>query len=367
MGVYCEKGADIMAFLNTILEPPSYGYEQNGELIVPSKKQIFREFLTRMNIFASRKNWLQLFGWTVTLIQIVPFILFLTVFFSWPLFVVAFVYSMVILGTHGTVWFHRYSTHRAYQFKHPFWRFLVRNAVVKVIAEEVYVVSHHVHHYIPEKPGDPYNVHGGWLYCFLADATHQGIARNLSEESYKKVTGLLNHTGMYLNTYEQYKKWGSVANPARTIAHFALNWAFWYGVFYLIGGHALACTIFGATGVWGIGVRTFNFDGHGGGKDKRKEGVDFNRADLSINQLWPGLVTGEWHNNHHLYPSGVRAGFLWYQLDYAWWAIKGIDLLGGIASYKDYTEDFFVKHYRPYLESLKSRPPGEELLAQSKA
>ena len=31
-----------------------------------------------------------------------------------------------------------------------------------------------------------------------------------------------------------------------------------------------------------------------------------------------GLFSGEWHNNHHLYPGSARAGFLKGQLDLVW-------------------------------------------------
>jgi len=279
---------------------------------------------------------------------------FLAYFFSWKLVLAGFVYSMIVLGTHGTIYYHRYSTHRGYQFSHPFWRFLVRNMVVKIIAEEAYVVSHHVHHFISEKPGDPYNVHGGWLYCFLADAIHQPIAKNLSPEDYHRVTRMLDHTGVRMNSYAQYRKWGSICHPAYTALHFALNWGFWYGAFYLLGGHALATALFGWSGVWAFGVRTFNYDGHGGGKDKRREGVDFNHADLSINQLWPGLVTGEWHNNHHLFPNGARAGFLSYQWDFAWYFIRFYHAIGAISSYRDDKEKFLKNHYRPYVEKLEA-------------
>lgn len=345
-----------MSLLAKVLEPPTYGYSRDGALYVPSKKELFREFFSRLNVFRDRRNWLALWSWVSTLVHIVPFVLFLTVFFTWKLFLVAFVYSMVILGTHGTIWYHRYSTHRAYTFANRFWRFITRNLVVKMVPEELYVVSHHVHHWISEMPGDPYNVNGGFWYCFLADAIHQPINLNLTREEYARATKLLEHTGMYLNTYEQYKKWGSISHPGRTILHYVLNWAFWYGTFYLVGGHALACTMFAATGFWGVGVRTFNFSGHGSGKDKRRDGIDFNRNDLSINQVWPGLITGEWHNNHHLYPNGARAGFLPYQLDYAWWYIRGLSAIGAVTTYRDYTEDFFAKYYRPYQQRLM--PPA---------
>ena len=340
-----------MTFLERILDPPSYGYTRGDTFYVPTQKEILAEFFNRINIFKSRKNWLAFFGWFTTLSFSVPLIYFLTHYLSLGLVALGFVYSMVILGSHGTFWFHRYSTHRAFQFKNAFFRTLCRNIVIKVVPDEAYIISHHVHHQISEQPGDPYNVHGGWLYCFLADVNHQAIRRDLSERDYKQLCKLMDHTGVKLNSYQQYQKWGTLCHPAITIAHYLLNWTFWYGTFYLIGGHALATALFGAAGVWAVGIRTFNFEGHGGGKDLRREGVDFNRRDLSVNQMWPGYVAGEWHNNHHLYPNGARSGFLRYQLDLPWIAIRTLKSLGVVATYRDYKQHFMRDHYEPYLRA----------------
>ncbi len=343
-----------MSFLNRVLEPPRYGFERDGQLVVPTKKEMFSEFFHRMNIFRSKKNWIQFWGWGSTFILMIPLAIFFVKYFSISLFVWAFVYSMILLGTHGTIYYHRYSTHRAYTFAHPFWRFITKNLVIKIIPEEAYVISHHVHHALSEEPGDPYNVNGGFWYCFLADVIHQPIAKDLNPKEYQRVAQMVNHTGIYINTYEQYQKWGSICHPLPMIGTFALNWSFWYGVFYLIGGHALAMCSFGAAGFWGFGVRTFNFAGHGAGEDKRRDGVDFNRKDKSINQAWPGLVTGEWHNNHHLFPNGARAGFLKTQLDGAWHYIQFLHWIGGVSHYRDFTEEYFKHHYNPYMEKQRA-------------
>ena len=96
----------------------------------------------------------------------------------------------------------------------------------------------------------------------------------------------------------------------------------------------------------------------------RQEGIDFNRADLSINQPWPGMITGEWHNNHHLYPNGIRAGFLPYQWDYAWLFICGCRLFGGIKSYRDYKVQFMEKHYQPYLAQKNAVPAAKPAVSK---
>jgi stearoyl-CoA desaturase (delta-9 desaturase) len=313
-------------------------------------REIFACWLGRVNIFKTRKNWYAFSGWFFTFC-LSPFVyVYFTHYFSWKTALLGFVYAMVVLGTVNIVWLHRYCTHHAFKFTHPIYRFIIRNLTIRIVPEEAYVVSHHVHHAFSEKPGDPYNAYGGRLYCFLAGELHQPIARNLSRKDYGRVVAMLNHTGLIPNTYEQYKKWGTVTNPLRCYAHYFLNWAFWYGVYYLIGGHALAVTIFGWSVAWAFGIRDFNYDSHGCGKDKRKDGVDFNRRDLSINQFFAGTVSGEWHNNHHLYPAGVRSGFLWWQLDTAYILIRFVQLFGGVTGARDYKERFLEEHYRPWRE-----------------
>jgi sn-1 stearoyl-lipid 9-desaturase len=340
-------GSSETVFLRRVLEPPAYGWSRDGEFYKPTTREIMAHWLTRMNVFADRKNWLPFTDWVWTL-ALVPFtVLFFTKYFSWPLLLVGFLYAMMFLGTTNIVWLHRYCTHRAFTFSHPIYRFVLRNLPLRLVPEETYVLSHHVHHAYTEQPGDPYNAHGGRLYCFLAGELHQPIARDLSEADYAKAVAMLNHTGVRANSYAQYQKWGSVCHPANLYLHFSLNWLVWYGIFYLVGGHGLACAIFGMSALWAIGIRDFNYDAHGCGKDKR-DWADFNRDDLSINQLFAGTVSGEWHNNHHMFPNGARSGFLWWQLDTAWYVIRLTQLLGGIASYKDYKARFLAEVYEPY-------------------
>jgi fatty-acid desaturase len=343
-----------MSFIDCVLEPPSYGWQnEKGELIKPSPRQILSEYFSRINVFKSKKNWLAFTGW-FCVVCLLPFlILFIFKYFSWGLLGIGFLYSMVVMGTHGTIWHHRYCTHHAYTFRNRLWRFITQNLVLKLIPEEIYAISHHVHHAKSDMPGDPYNANAGWLYCFLADVNHQPIARNLSGHDYVRVVSLLKHTGIKCNSYAQYQKWGSVANPLNTALFIFLNWAFWYSVFFIIGGASLACTLFAGALIWGVGVRTFNYEGHGKGKDKRHHGIDFNRQDMSVNQYWPGIVAGEWHNNHHLFPRSARAGFLKHQVDFAWYYIYFLYLIGGVSSYRNSTKQFYEKYFYPYKKTGK--------------
>ena len=178
----------------------------------------------------------------------------------------------------------------------------------------------------------------------LADVNHQSISKELSEADYKKATQFVQHTGIQMNSYKQYLIWGSIATPFYTIMGWLLNWAFWYAAFYFIGGNGLACALFSAAMLWFIIVRAFNYTGHGKGKENYVDGIDFDRSNLSINQTRPGLLAGEWHNNHHLYPGSARAGFLPYQIDLAWICIFCMFKLGAVSSYHDSKKDFLRKY-----------------------
>jgi fatty-acid desaturase len=336
-----------MHFLDYVLQPPVYGWKDNdGNLVKPSNSIILKAFFSRLNIFSSRKNWLPFFSWLKVSCLMSFFLFFLFHFLTWHTFGAAFFYSMIIMGTHGTIWHHRYCTHRAYKFSNGFWRFVTQNLTISVIPEEIYVISHHVHHARSDQPGDPYNAEAGFLYCFLADANHQPIAKDLSMADYSRVEKLMRHVGLKGNTYEQYQYWGSFANPWRSLISWGLNWSFWYLIFFVVGGYALACSLFGAAGFWAIGVRTFNYDGHGKGKISHRSGIDYNRKDKSLNQVWPGLVAGEWHNNHHLFPKSARSGFKRYQLDMAWYYIKMMHFFGAVRSYKDYKKEFTDRYLK---------------------
>lgn len=344
-----------MAFFDRVLQPPTYGWKDSqGNFVKPSVQQIFKEFFSRLNVFRSRKNWLPFLSWFKIVCFTPFFLLLLFKYMSPAMLLIAFLYSMIIMGSHGTIWHHRYCTHGAYKFRNAFWRFFTQNLTINVIPEEIYAISHHVHHAKSDQPGDPYNAEGGFLYCFLADVNHQPIAKDLSAADYARVCALMKHTGVKGNTYAQYLYWGSYANPYRTILSWILNWSFWYGVFFMLGGHELACSLFGAAGFWAIGVRTFNYEGHAKGKDKQRAGIDYHNKDKSVNQLWPGIVAGEWHNNHHLFPKSARSGFKPYQVDTAWYYIKMMSILGAVSSYKDDKQRFYKDYYMPYLTAKTS-------------
>lgn len=63
-----------MAFLDHVLQPPSYGWQNaEGELARPSTRAILREFFSGLNLLRDRKNWLPFLSW-LKIICLVPFL-----------------------------------------------------------------------------------------------------------------------------------------------------------------------------------------------------------------------------------------------------------------------------------------------------
>src|ERR1700685_2645026 len=114
-------------FIDDLLYVPSYGWkDNNGDLIVPTSKQLWSEAFSRMNIFKSRRNWISFISFLMLIAMVPFFVFFLVKYFSWYLVIAIVIYSMVIMGTHGTIWLHRYCTHKSYGFSHPLWRILTQ-------------------------------------------------------------------------------------------------------------------------------------------------------------------------------------------------------------------------------------------------
>lgn len=86
---------------------------------------------------------------------------------------------------------------------------------------------------------------------------------------------------------------------------------------------------------------------------------------MSINQIWPGYVAGEWHNNHHLYPASARSGFLPYQLDLAYCYVRLLSLIGGVDSYRDAKKQFLENYHAPYLAQKKANGKLKEEVVEA--
>ncbi|MES3036788.1 MAG: fatty acid desaturase [Bdellovibrionota bacterium] len=328
-----------MSIIDRMLEHPSYGYTRDQKLYVPTNAEIAKEFFSKINPM-KRKNWLAFTGIMANVLLLGVLGLHFALYFNWMTIPILFVFGFFIMSYHLNFWVHRYCAHKAFQFSNDIARSICRNLTIKIVNEEVYTISHFVHHQYSDQPSDPYNAKAGWLYCFLAEVNHQGIRQDLTEEEYNHLLRLMKHTGVQANSYKQYLKWGSICHPFFTLSHYLLNWAFWFSVFFLIGGMSLATVFFGAAGMWGVLNKNFAYSAHGAGTDRKKPGIDFYQEDNSRNITWSGITSGEWHNNHHLYPTSARSGFQSYQVDVPWLLVYGLYKIGMISSYKNSKSQF---------------------------
>jgi stearoyl-CoA desaturase (delta-9 desaturase) len=116
-----------MAFIDKILHEPSYGWQdETGALVTPKNKVLFSEALKKTNIFQSRKNWLPASGILMLACMLPFFYFFITQYLSFLTLFIFLFYAMIVMSTHGTIWYHRYSTHKSYTFSHPIWRFITK-------------------------------------------------------------------------------------------------------------------------------------------------------------------------------------------------------------------------------------------------
>jgi stearoyl-CoA desaturase (delta-9 desaturase) len=85
--------------------------------------------------------------------------------------------------------------------------------------------------------------------------------------------------------------------------------------------------------VWGLGVSTV-FLWHGVFTINSLSHVFGSRryetTDTSKNNFFLAFITmGEgWHNNHHCYQSSTRQGFYWWEIDFSYYVLKALSVLG---------------------------------------
>jgi stearoyl-CoA desaturase (delta-9 desaturase) len=92
------------------------------------------------------------------------------------------------------------------------------------------------------------------------------------------------------------------------------------------GGQMLVWGFFVSTVACYHGTYTINSLCHAWGSRRYRT-----RDDSRNNFLLALLTLGEgWHNNHHHYPSAVRQGFYWWEIDITYYLLRGLAALGVI-------------------------------------
>ena len=230
-------------------------------------------------------------------------------FWSWPAIISAAILYWVAGSLGIGMGFHRLITHRGYRVPKVIEYFLVICGTLAIEGGPIqWAATHRIHHAHTDQEGDPHTPrdgrwwsHIGWIIFGTAQDHDQATLERYAPDLLK----------------QPFYVW--------------LN-RFFYVPLILVG---LALLLFGgwAFVLWGVFLRLtlglhatwlVNSATHLWGRKRFDTGED------SRNSWWVALLTfGEgWHNNHHAHPTSARHGLRWYEIDFNWWGIRLLQLLG---------------------------------------
>jgi stearoyl-CoA desaturase (delta-9 desaturase) len=208
--------------------------------------------------------------------------------------------------------YHRYFSHRAYTTGRVFQFVLAFAAQSSVQKSVLWWAAKHRHHHLhsdtrqdvhsPRHKGFFYS-HVGWIFARRHDATDLVKVADLAR--YPEL--------MWLHKYHLV--------PAILLAAICFLIAGWPGLF--VGFFCSTVLVYHAT-------FCINSLAHVRGRKRYLTGDDSRN-----NWLLAVLTMGEgWHNNHHAYPSSVRQGFRWWEIDPTYYILKALALTGVIRNLK---------------------------------
>jgi stearoyl-CoA desaturase (delta-9 desaturase) len=202
-----------------------------------------------------------------------------------------------------------------------------------------------LHHQRPERPGDPYGPHLGWLGSYLAIESSQKLDTNISELEYNALVSSIKHIGISINSYDDFKRTGSIEKVASYLWRTFVIQVLWVGGVFSLGGISYVAAWFSSIFMTTFLMRDFNWWGHGGNFRKMKrQGWEFEKNSSARNQWFYGYLAGEWHDNHHNYPMSANSAFLSGQIDVAFKFIKLMQRVGWVDSYFDARPTFENKY-----------------------
>jgi fatty-acid desaturase len=194
-----------------------------------------------------------------------------------------------------TVTFHRYLTHKSFEFRWVWLKklFILFGTLGGTGGPISWAAVHIAHHRQSDKEGDPHGPHLGWKNLLGQYDQHvdlRKVKRHLKDP--------------YLRFLQKHS------------LHIIL---IYYVILFVLGG-VLAVAFFGLIpqainsimgGVLAVSAHHFGYR-------------NFNTKDESTNVWWLALPTfGEaWHNNHHAKPGSASFQSNWWELDISWVVIR---------------------------------------------
>jgi len=219
--------------------------------------------------------------------------------------------------------YHRLITHRGYKVPKALEYFLVLCGSLALQGGPIeWTTTHRIHHAHTDRNGDPHTPRDGRLWSHVGWIL-RGTAQNHEAHVIARYAPDLSKDRFYV--------WLSRYYPVPLIClalvlFFVGGWGvmMWSVFLRVTLGLQATWLVNSATHMWG----TRRFDT---GEDSR-------------NSWWVAMLTfGEgWHNNHHAYPTSARHGLKWYEIDFNWWGIRVLQLLGLAKSVKHASLPRFV-------------------------
>ncbi|MDH4105394.1 MAG: acyl-CoA desaturase [Gammaproteobacteria bacterium] len=220
-----------------------------------------------------------------------------------------------------TGFYHRYFSHRSFRTSRVAQFVFAVLGAAAVQRGPIWWAAHHRHHHaFSDKPQDTHSprqdgfvwAHMGWF-----------LSKRHFHPDLRKVRDLLQFPEL------------------RWLDRFDILVPFTLALALLLAGMALEryAPSLGTTGgqmlIWGFfvstvlcyhGTYTINSLCHGWGSRRYPT-----RDDSRNNALLALITLGEgWHNNHHHYPSAVRQGFYWWEIDITYYLLRGLAAVGVI-------------------------------------
>jgi stearoyl-CoA desaturase (delta-9 desaturase) len=264
-----------------------------------------------------------------------------------------FLISFIVRMWAVEVGYHRYFSHRAFKTSRAFQMLLAILACSTGQRGVIWWAAYHrKHHQKSEKEDDPYGANRSFWYA---------------------------HMGWYLDHNNLNTDLDQVPDFSRYAELRFLNQRYYLAVI----GMALAMYVTGEMGwfgenvtglsslVWGFFLPTvlilhatsaINSVGHARmrlGSYRR-----FSTDDGAVNSIWLSFLTmgGGWHNNHHRYSAGARAGLAWWEVDPTYYILCLLNMLGIVWDLRPVPRQVFVDAgFMPAnTKSLSSLGPDKE-------
>lgn len=237
----------------------------------------------------------------------------------WVVFLLSYLYH----GMGITVGYHRLLSHRA--FKCPRWveYIIVSGGYLALEGSPVaWVATHRVHHRYSDLEGDPHSPKDGFWHSFMGWLTNPKV--KFTPEQIEQTVPDLWRDPVYRFFDFNHTRWHALVCLASCIALRVV-------IFIYLGPIALAANLLAMLTAF-IGPFWVNSVCHIQEFGYR----NFVTEDGSRNVWWVGLVgLGEgWHNNHHALPQSARHGIKTAEIDFSWYFIKFLSMIGLVTDIK---------------------------------